>query len=110
MASDEWHMIIQPLVDAIKEDYAKFSAGGPHQAMVDAFNASIRLDEGRKYVKVVCGGSAWGFIVKDDSEDFKAGDILKAASWNLPAKNCARGNVITKDFSWVKWTGPAYLK
>jgi len=53
-------------------------------------------------------GSVWGFIVKADDKLFKAGDILKAASWSAPARNKPRGNVFT-DLSWVQWTGPAYL-
>jgi hypothetical protein len=51
----------------------------------------------------------WGFIQKEDDKKFRAGDILKAASWAAPARNKARGNVLDEDFSWVRWTGPEYL-
>jgi len=77
--------------------------------MLDQFINGIRFDEGSKYVKVVTGGSVWGFIVKGKDAKFQPGDILKAASWATPARNKARGNVLNGDFSWVKWTGPAYL-
>ena len=37
----------------------------------------------------------------------KRGDILKAASWNAPATNKARGNIF-EEYT-VQWTGPLYL-
>jgi hypothetical protein len=48
--------------------------------------------------------SAWAFI------DKSTGDILKAASWKVPAKH-SRGNIYQPE-SWVTVTshGPAYLK
>ncbi len=53
----------------------------------------------------------WGFIVKTDTDKkFRKGDILKAASWAAPARNKARGNILEGDFSWVRWTGPEYLR
>ena len=36
---------------------------------------------------------------------FKAGDILKAASWKAPATNFVRGNLFEKTFDRVRWTG-----
>ena len=47
--------------------------------------------------------------MKEDDKKFKAGDILKAAGYNAPARNQARGNILEGNFSWVQWTGPAYL-
>ena len=73
--------------------------------MVARFFESCRLDEGSKYIKVVCNGSAHSFIVKNDGPMFNRGDILKAASWRAPALNFARGNVLTGDFKGISWTG-----
>jgi hypothetical protein len=55
------------------------------------------------------GGSAWGFIVKTDTDKkFKKGDILKCAGWSAPARNKARGNVLDGNYP-INWTGPLYL-
>jgi hypothetical protein len=63
---------------------------------------------GKKYVRIVnqdtVSRSAWAFV------DIATGDILKAASWKVPAKH-SRGNIY-KPESWVAVTafGPAYLR
>ena len=67
---------------------------------------------GSKYIKISTrkGGSAWGFIVKTDTDKkFKKGDILKCAGWAAPARNAARGNVLEGNYP-INWTGPVYLK
>jgi hypothetical protein len=33
------------------------------------------------------------------------GNIWKAASWKAPAKNFTRGNILTKDYGTIRWTG-----
>jgi len=40
---------------------------------------------------------------------FKKGDIFKAAGYNKPALNQARGNVLEGGYH-IQWTGPLYLK
>lgn len=61
------------------------------------------------YVKIICedngSKSVWGFV------NVKNGDILKAATWNSPAKH-ARGNIFDKS-SWKNSCsayGPTYLR
>ena len=39
---------------------------------------------------------------------FKKGDILKAAGWNAPARNAARGNILDGGYA-INWTGACYL-
>lgn len=73
------------------------------------FKDSIEVRKGKKYIKVLTNRSATAFIVAGDDPKFKVGDLLKAASFNAPAKNSARGNVLEGKFS-GSWTGPAYLK
>ena len=72
------------------------------------FENSFTIKEGKKYIKIIRDNGVWGFIMKNDDAKFKKGDILKAASFNSPARNQARGNIFEK-YS-VAWTGPHYLK
>ena len=72
------------------------------------WKSGITTSEGKKYIKLVRkNGGVWGFIVKEDGPKFKKGDILKAAGYNAPATNAARGNIF-EEYS-VAWTGPHYL-
>ena len=69
--------------------------------------------EGKKYIKITKTlgpnqRSVWGFIVKEDGPKFRKGDILKAASWQAPALNSPRGNILDGGYT-IKWTGPLYL-
>jgi hypothetical protein len=110
-------LFINQLVDAIKADYKRWmpptfmdgTANANRQTMIDEFCARVRVTEGKKYYKVIQGTSVWGFIVKEDSGKFRKGDILKAAGWNAPATNSARGNIIDGGYS-IQWTGPMYLR
>jgi O-glycosyl hydrolase len=78
-------------------------------SMLDEYINTIRFEEGRKYIKVITRSSVWGFIVKGKDAKFKPGDILMAAGWSAPARNKARGNILTGDLTKVRWTGPEYL-
>ena len=75
------------------------------------------IKEGQKYIKIgrvsdhTQGrmGQVWGFVVNTDTDSkFKKGDLLKAAGFNAPARNAARGNVLEGGFG-IRWTGPLYL-
>ena len=105
------------LLDTIKADYANWMTRctkgdelSNHQKdMIVDFNLGLEFKEGKKYIKVISNRSVWGFVVKNDTDKkFRKGDILKAAGYNAPARNAARGNVF-EDYS-VAWTGPHYLK
>lgn len=105
---------IKTLLDAIIADYARWQQNGRDseikQAMFAEFCQGLRVEEGRKYIKIIQRNSVWGFIVKgDDDKKFRKGDILKPVSRATPARNKARGNILDGDYT-VKWTGPLYLK
>ena len=53
-----------------------------------------KIKEGKKYIKIVQDTGVFCFIAKEDFKHFKKGDILKAAGYNAPALNSARGNVL----------------
>jgi hypothetical protein len=97
------------LVEKAKADYFNWNknrASDPVVAkMIDAFNGSIRIEEGSKYYKVIRENSVHSFVVKKDGGKFRVGDILKAASWRAPAMNFARGNVLEGTLDRIRWTG-----
>jgi len=109
---------IDTLIETIKEDYLKFMTRGGtrvladvQDAMVEEFNNGLGYKEGKKYIKITNrnGSSVWGFIVKgEDDKKFLKGDLLKAAGFNAPARNKARGNIVEGGYT-VQWTGPNYL-
>ena len=109
---------IQTLIQKCKTDYIKFAtASGRGTPEPDSyfgktlanFEDSFTIKQGKKYIKIIRDNGVWGFIVNTDNDTkFKRGDILKAAGWNAPARNAARGNIF-EEYS-VAWTGPHYLK
>ena len=106
---------IDTLIETIKADYLKFmTRNGTReieahtQRMIEEFNNRLTVKTGSKYIKIINNG-VWGFIVNTDNDKkFKRGDILKAAGFNAPARNAARGNILSDDYT-VQWTGPLYL-
>jgi len=102
-------------LEAVKADFVKFyasnfAAGGDRKEYADQriaeFNAGLKIEYGSKFIRVITQDrSAHSFIALRDEGKFKAGDILKAASWRAPAKNFARGNIFAGDFSRVGWPG-----
>ena len=108
---------IENLLAKIKTDYINWSTSNGTkpissytQGVLDNFDDNVEVKHGKKYIKIVGGISngVWGFIVAtDDHPKFKKGDILKAAGYNNPATNAARGNLF-EDYT-IRWTGPLYL-
>ena len=80
--------------------------------MNEEFAEGWVIKNGPKYTKILQknGGQVWGFVVNTDNDKkFKKGDLLKAAGFNAPARNAARGNVLEGNFQ-IRWTGPEYLQ
>ncbi|MDA8752516.1 hypothetical protein N9M52_00785 [bacterium] len=106
---------IENLKKAIIADYALWNSRMDSDddlkaSRITQFEEELVVEEARKYIKVFTrsGGTIWGFIMKEDDNKFKKGDLLKAASWSAPARNKARGNILTDDYE-IRWTGPLYL-
>ena len=105
---------ISNMMAGAKEDYFRWSSGGDGisnyaQEQLDAWDNSITIKEGKKYIKVIRDNGVFAFICKTDFKHFKKGDVLKAAGYNAPALNSARGNVLAGNYP-IQWTGPLYLK
>lgn len=95
-------------MDYVIADYNKDSYAG-HQRN----SSNMTIQPGSKFYKIVNveNGvnynhmSVHSFVVRKAHGKFKAGDILKAASWHAPAKNFSRGNILTGELKRVRWTG-----
>ena len=106
---------IKNMMSGAKDDYVRMSTSGGRELtgyskeQVDNWDSKTKVSQGKKYIKVVQENGVFAFIVKEDFKHFKKGDILKAAGYNAPALNSARGNVLTGNYA-IQWTGPLYLK
>ena len=103
------------MMNGAKNDYIRMSTIGGRELtgyskeQVDNWDNNTKVSEGKKYIKIVQGNGVFAFVMKEDSGRFKKGDVLKAAGYNKPALNSARGNVLSGNYP-IQWTGPLYLK
>ena len=106
---------IKNLMAGAKQDYVRMSTSGGKELtgyskdQVEKWDSNTKVMPGKKYIKIVQDTGVFCFIAKEDFKHFKKGDILKAAGYNAPALNSARGNVLTGNYA-IQWTGPLYLK
>ena len=98
-----------------KNDYIRMSTMGGKRELtgyskeqVDNWDNKTKVSEGKKYIKIVQDTGVFAFVMKEDSGHLKKGDILKAAGYNKPALNSARGNVLNGNY-YIQWTGPLYM-
>ena len=101
---------IKNLMSGAKQDYVRMSTSngtkeltGYSLEQVKKWDSNTKVSQGKKYIKVVQENGVFCFIVKEDFKHFKKGDILKAAGYNAPALNSARGNVLTGTYP-IQWT------
>ena len=105
---------IANMMAGAKDDYKRWSSNAHGEQSqwakdsVAAWDTKTKVYPGKKYIKVVQENGVFCFIVKEDFKHFKKGDILKAAGYNAPALNSARGNVLTGNYM-IQWTGPLYM-
>ena len=93
-------------LEYIKADYAKWRLDSPYrEEFIKRFNASLEVEVGTKYIKVVAERSVHSFICLRDMGKFTKGDILKAESYSSPARNFVRGNTIARKYDQIRWTG-----
>jgi hypothetical protein len=101
----DFDMAIQDYADHLVGNYQRWA-----QSADAVGKYEVSFYKGRKFLKVV--KTSWGsrgvhsFICIQEHDQWKYGDILKAASWAQPAKNFARGNVLNTDsYKYMSWTG-----
>ena len=111
---------INNLIKHCVDDYERWSTRNGTREISDYSANQIerglgfKVKKGQKYIKIIndmSNGqqSVWGFIVASENDKkFQVGDILMAAGWRGPARNKARGNVLSGNFG-CSWTGPNYL-
>ena len=106
---------ITNMMEGAKNDYIRMSTSGGKELtgysleQVEQWDNKTKVSMGKKYIKIVQDTGVFAFVMKEDSGRFKKGDILKAAGYNKPALNSARGNVLEGNYA-IQWTGPLYLK
>ena len=106
---------IKNLMAGAKADYVRWSTSGGKELsgyskeQVDSWDNKTKVSQGKKYIKIVQDTGVFCFIVKEAFKHFRKGDILKAAGYNAPALNQARGNILDGNYR-IQWTGPLYLK
>ena len=104
-ADNHMSVCINAYLDHIRADYLKWAMD---KKIHSVGLGTMAIEEGSKYLKVVRHDGqtmVHSFIVRKDTERFKKGDILKAATWSAPATNFVRGNIFKGDFSRIRWTG-----
>ena len=106
---------IKNLMAGAKLDYERMSTSngtkeltGYSKEQVELWDNKTKIMPGKKYIKIVQDTGVFCFIAKEDFKHFKKGDILKAAGYNAPALNSARGNVLSGNYA-IQWTGPLYM-
>ena len=112
--SDTLEQGINNMMAGAKDDYIRMSTSGGKELtgyskeQVDNWDSKTKVSFGKKYVKIVQDTGVFAFVMKEDSGRFKKGDILKPAGYRAPAKNSARGNVLSGNY-YIQWTGPLYM-
>ena len=102
------------MMNGAKDDYIRMSTMGGKELtgyskeQVDNWDNKTKVSEGKKYIKIVQDTGVFAFVMKEDSGHLKKGDILKAAGYNKPTLNSARGNVLNGNYH-IQWTGPLYM-
>lgn len=95
---NELDLCVNEYLEHLRADYAKSGYN----------NKQFYAVVGRKYLHVIMEDnqrSSHSWVMITDDKKFRRGDILKSASWNAPARNFVRGNVLVGNFKHIRWCG-----
>jgi hypothetical protein len=99
-------MALTEYMDKIQLDYDKFNSNFDQTVYKNKMpRLNVTINTGSKFYKVVVNKSVHSFVCKKAHDKWQVGDILKAASWKAPAKNFVRGNVLTQEYTSLRWSG-----
>ncbi len=90
MTTPEFDAALQTFVEGCQRIHTEYMTRYPNVS-VD----KLVPKRGRRYVKLIRRGSRWNGSAHS-FVDMTNGDVLKAASWDVPAKH-ARGNIFDSD-------------
>jgi hypothetical protein len=96
---------VQSYMEHILNNYNTF---GRNCKFKNDLGFTVGTEIGNKYIRIFHwyeDGASLKQRACHSFVDLKTGDIWKAASWQAPAKNFPRGNVLTGDFKNIQWTG-----
>lgn len=115
---------IEKVLDVMKADYYEWTVTRNKLYYPENFNEEdalkgceefakgLTVTEGSRYFRIASKRNyqrrVIGFVVKEGHKKFKEGDLLRAASFNAPARNFARGNLYDDNFKTagrIRWTG-----
>lgn len=104
-AMSELDLSIQEYCEYLKSKWEERAARAGFTHVTRNYTYEI----GRKYAHIIQSDSnsrsSHSWVVIGDDKKFKLGDILKSASWNAPARNYERGNVLTGDWNAIDCYG-----
>ena len=92
---DDYSSALSKMVHRIDEQYGKYY----DKTLTNSTYTPITINKGRRFDKLVQGGSVYCFVEKS------TGDVYKSQTWKQPytkGNNCVRGSIYDKSTYWDK--------
>ena len=92
---DDYSTALTKMIDRIDEQYGKYY----EKTLPNSTYTPITINKGRRFDKLVQGGSVYCFVEKS------TGDVYKSQTWKQPytkGNNCVRGSIYDTSSYWDK--------
>ena len=92
---DDYSTALNKMINRIDEQYGKYY----EKTLTNLTYEPITINKGRRFDKLVQGGSVYCFVEKS------TGDVYKAQTWKQPytkGNNCVRGSIYDTSSYWDK--------